>query len=241
MSGFSGDVRPFQTKAEIRAYLGEDRLACLICGRRLTVLPAHLKAQHGLSADDYRVRFGIPFSYGLAGEEFRRKAQARMLQLRAAGVITGPEPDQAAAKLQAGRKRPRTAPALRRDNVEKLMRVHGRRAPWRAKDFEEFVHRVEGGRSVAAVGRDADMPSRQTLFKYLACHPELKARYDRVRQGQPLAVQVRTRKTGPLYRQTIERLRKTGMTWAEISAATGIKASTLRNAWRTIRLQVAAE
>lgn len=237
MSGSPSDVRPFQTKAEIKAYLGEDRLACLLCGQRLTVLPAHLKARHGMSADDYRIRFGIPFSYGLAGRDFRRKAQARMLELRACGIITGPEPDEIAAKLRAGRKRPRTAPALRHDDVEKLMRVHGRRAPWSAADFEEFVRRVESGRSVAAVGRDADMPSRQTLFKYLARHPNLKARYDRVRQAQPLAVQVSTRKTGPLYRQTIIRLRKAGMTWAQISAVTGIKASTLRNAWRTIRLQ----
>ena len=240
MTGSQGDVRPFQTKAEIKAYLGEDRLACLICGMRLTVLPAHLKARHAISADDYRIRFGIPFSYGLAGQAFRRKAQARMLDLRARGVITGPEPDKIAAKLRAGYKRPRTAPALRNDDVEKLMRVHGRRSPWQARDFEEFVHRVESGRSVAAVGRDADMPSRQTLFKYLARHPILKARYDRVRQAQPLAVQVSTRKTGPLYRQTIARLRKAGMTWAQISAATGIKASTLRNAWRTIRLQTVA-
>ena len=241
MTEIQGGTRPFQTTAEIRAYLDEDRLPCLICGRRLTVLAAHLKASHGLTADDYRVRFGIPFSYGLAGRGFRAQAQARMLELRARGAITGPEPEEVVPRLRAGTKRPRTSPAIRNANVEKLMRVHGRRAPWQARDFEEFVRRVESGRSVAAVGRDSDMPSRQTLFKYLASHPLLKARYDRVRQCQPLAVQVRTRKTGPLYRQTIVRLRKTGMTWAEISAATGIKASTLRNAWRTLRLQIAAE
>ena len=239
MTAHFRDPRPFQTTAEIRAYLGEDTLACLICGRRLTVLPAHLRARHGMSAGDYRVRFGIPFSYGLAGRGFREQAQARMLDLRARGAITGPEPELVVRRLRTGRKRARTSPAVRADNVEKLMRVHGRPSPWSAADFEEFVHRVEGGRSVAAVARDDDMPSRQTLFKYLARHDGLKARYDRVRQSQPLAVQVRTRKTGPLYRQTIVRLRKAGLTWAEISAATGIKASTLRNAWRTIRLQVA--
>jgi len=238
MTGTSGKIRPFQSTAEIKAYLGEDTLACLICGRHLTVLPAHLRARHGMSADDYRIRFGIPFSYGLAGRAFRAQAQARMLDLRASGAIVGPEPDQAVRRLRAGRKRLRTSPAVRNDNVQKLMRVHGRPSPWQAKDFEEFVRRVEEGRTVAAVARDSDMPSRQTLFKYLARHPQLKARYDRVRQAQPLAVQVRTRKTGPLYRQTIVRLRKAGMTWAEISAATGIKASTLRNAWRTIRLQL---
>ena len=241
MTGFTGEAPPFQTTADIRAYLDEDRLPCLICGRRLTVLAAHLRACHGLTADDYRIRFGIPFSYGLAGRSFRRQARARMLDLRAKGAITGPEPDQAVPRLRSGHRRAGSSPAVRNDNVAKLMRVHGRRAPWRPEDFEDFVRRVEGGRSVAAVARDSDMPSRQTLFKYLARHPQLKARYDRVRQAQPLAVQVRTRKTGPLYRQTIVRLRKAGMTWAQISAATGIKASTLRNAWRTIRLRIAAE
>ena len=87
MTGFPGNMRPFQTTAEIRAYLGEDTLPCLICGRRLTVLPAHLRARHGMTADDYRVRFGIPFSYGLAGRGFREQAQARMLDLRARGAM----------------------------------------------------------------------------------------------------------------------------------------------------------
>ena len=228
------DTRAFQTKAEIRAYLAEDTLACLLCGSRLTVLGPHLRARHGMDADAYRARFGIPQNCGLAGRGFRQGAQARMRSMHADGTIVRPDAETARSRL-TGKRRRRQTPAVRRADTEKLLAVHGRDSQWTRADFEEFIHRVERGRTVTAVGLDTDMPSRQTLFKYLARNPDVRARYERARQSQPLSVQVATHRAGPLYHQTVIRLRGAGLTWAEIAAATGIKSSTLRNAWRTLR------
>ena len=234
MGSANTDARAFKTKAEIRAYLADDTVACLICGRHLTVLGSHLRARHGLDADAYRARFGIPQSCGLAGRRFRQGAQARMRGLHETGAIVRPDADTARTRL-TGKRRRRPPPAVRQADIEKLLAIHGRDSQWTRADFDEFIRRVAQGRSVSAVGADADMPSRQTLFKYLASHPDAKGRYDRARQSQPLAVQVATRRAGPLYHQTVIRLRGSGLTWAEIAAATGIKSSTLRNAWRAMR------
>ncbi|WP_443751321.1 MucR family transcriptional regulator [Asticcacaulis solisilvae] len=234
MNGTDGIPRPFQTKAEILDYLGSDTIECLICGRRLTVLSPHLRARHSLSADDYRLQFGIPFSYGLAGQRFCQTSRERMLALYERGAIAAPDAEEVRDRFQnTGERRPACS-AVRQADIEKLLRNRSRREQWRPQDFAEFLHRVESGRSVSDVGREADMPSAQTFFKYIAKHPPLKARYDRVRQSQPLSVQARTRRTGSLYRETIARLRNSGLTWTQISAITGVKSSTLRNAWRKI-------
>jgi len=234
MKGIHCIPRPFQTMAEILDYLGCDVIECLMCGRRLTVLSPHLRARHSMCADDYRLKFGIPFSYGLAGQGFCQRSRERMLALYESGAISAPDADEVRGRFKnIGTKRP-ALPAVRRANIEKLMRTRRRLEQWSPQDFAEFLRRVESGRSVSEVGREPDMPTAQTFFKYIAKHPPLKARYDRIRQSQPLAIQARTRRTGPLYREAIARLRNSGLTWTQISAITGIKSSTLRNAWRKI-------
>ncbi len=46
---------------QVEAYLSQPRIKCLVCGASFRSLGMHLKHQHGMTADDYRIRFGIPF------------------------------------------------------------------------------------------------------------------------------------------------------------------------------------
>jgi predicted transcriptional regulator len=68
---------PFQTKEQVQAYLSGDAITCLICGVSLQKLPKHLRVSHGVSSDDYRRRFNIPFTRALmcAKSLARSKAQ----------------------------------------------------------------------------------------------------------------------------------------------------------------------
>jgi hypothetical protein len=52
--------KPFVTMAQVEAYLSQPRIRCLVCGVSFRSLGMHLKF-HGMTADDYRIRFGIPF------------------------------------------------------------------------------------------------------------------------------------------------------------------------------------
>jgi len=45
---------------QVEAYLSQPRIKCLVCGAFFKSLGMHLKL-HGMTADDYRMRFGIPF------------------------------------------------------------------------------------------------------------------------------------------------------------------------------------
>jgi predicted transcriptional regulator len=77
----------FKTRREIERYFGGETIECLICGRHFQRLQTHLSVKHGVAADDYKKRFGLPWSRGLisasslaaSGWTDERKAQARKL------------------------------------------------------------------------------------------------------------------------------------------------------------------
>lgn len=56
----------FTTKEEVDNYFNEssDCIRCLICEKNFKYLAPHIRI-HGISADDYKVMFGIPYGYGL--------------------------------------------------------------------------------------------------------------------------------------------------------------------------------
>jgi hypothetical protein len=56
---------PFDNLIEIREYLAGDRVQCLVCGKKYLRLTHWHLITHGMSADEYRAQFGIPWTYSL--------------------------------------------------------------------------------------------------------------------------------------------------------------------------------
>jgi ROS/MUCR transcriptional regulator protein len=77
----------FKTRRDIDRYFSGDTIECLICGRHFQRLQTHLATKHGIAADDYKKRFGLPWTRGLtsaaslakSGWTDERKARARKL------------------------------------------------------------------------------------------------------------------------------------------------------------------
>jgi hypothetical protein len=77
----------FKTRREIERYFSGETIECLICGRHFKRLQTHLLAKHGVTADEYKGRFGLPWTRGLtsaaslakSGWTAERKAKARKL------------------------------------------------------------------------------------------------------------------------------------------------------------------
>jgi len=76
---------PFRTRGEIDRYFRGKTIKCLLCGRRFRRLGGHLASKHNVSVDEYRSRFGLPWTRGLvsadsvanSGWTEERKARAR--------------------------------------------------------------------------------------------------------------------------------------------------------------------
>lgn len=64
---------PIATIQEVREYLNQDAIDCLICGRRLQSLAAHLSRIHHISSDEYRKMYGLPFRAGLCSAGMTQK------------------------------------------------------------------------------------------------------------------------------------------------------------------------
>ena len=72
---------PFETVAEVDDYLSDDTITCLICDARLQRLDKHLSSLHRMSADEYRVRFNIPFDRSLMSAPCRARIRANLARV----------------------------------------------------------------------------------------------------------------------------------------------------------------
>jgi hypothetical protein len=80
-------VTAFKTRREIERYFSGNTIECLLCGRHFKRLQTHLAAKHDMTADEYKERFGLPWTRGLtsaasvanSGWTNERKARAQRL------------------------------------------------------------------------------------------------------------------------------------------------------------------
>lgn len=85
LAGLTGPAEPEATDAkpimDPRKAVKQDSITCLVCGRKGKLLTAHLRAQHGLSPDEYREKFGLPKTYPVASKRYIDNARDRALSL----------------------------------------------------------------------------------------------------------------------------------------------------------------
>lgn len=80
----------FRTRRDVERYFGGKTIKCLLCGRRFGRLSFHLAAKHNVTTDDYKRRFGLPWTRGLtsalshsnSGWNDNRRTKARKLARR---------------------------------------------------------------------------------------------------------------------------------------------------------------
>ena len=61
---------PLEPAVSIRASVRPDHVACLECGKKLTLLKRHLMTDHGLTPDEYRQRWNLPMDHPLVAPNY---------------------------------------------------------------------------------------------------------------------------------------------------------------------------
>jgi predicted transcriptional regulator len=87
---------------EIKKSVFNDRVICLICGKKFLTLRRHLGTEHRLSPDEYRDGWRLPRTYPISAPAFR---EARSESAKRAGLGSHPH---AARGSKDGRLRRRT-------------------------------------------------------------------------------------------------------------------------------------
>lgn len=65
---------PFKSIEDVREYLSGDRVICLLCGKGYKRLGGtHLQKIHGITEDQYREKYNIPWTYALVCQDTKEK------------------------------------------------------------------------------------------------------------------------------------------------------------------------
>jgi hypothetical protein len=160
--------------------MDDDRVACLICGKWWQSLGHHVRHGHGISADEYRDRFGIRRSQSLANPAVRARFAASIAVTIAAGKLDSHFATNADRASDA---------AAKANAIKRSLRAQGVNvspgAPCLSRDkIAAVVASVEGGTRVATAVKQAGI-SYSAYHAGLARFPDLKGRHNTARAGLP--------------------------------------------------------
>jgi hypothetical protein len=88
----------------------------------------------------------------------------------------------------------------------------GRPTKYKPTLVTEFCRRIASGRLTAEICRDEDMPSKDTIFRWLAKYPKFSDLYARAKelQAEELLVELMTVARTPLEAKRVKKLREMG-------------------------------
>ena len=71
-SGTNDEPRP-DPAVSVRASVKNDHIVCLEDGKKFKMLKRHLMTDHGMTPDEYRVRWNLPASYPMVASDYAEK------------------------------------------------------------------------------------------------------------------------------------------------------------------------
>lgn len=210
MSGPQHPARPLAAMGslrEVREHLGGDRIPCLICGRPFRAVCHHARIAHGISARDYKLRFGLPVSRGVSAPDAREAWGAAIRRTRDAGKITDGRPPgggQHERPAYTSRDMRRVDPAM----------------------VDAILAHVAAGRTLSEACAQPGMPRWSWLHAQLDRDPALQARLDAAIEALPFSQQARMKKLGARFAKAVAA--RHGQTAAAIAADLGVSGEAVR-------------
>jgi hypothetical protein len=205
------------TLAEIRDYFSGDRIVCLMCGRAMRSLHAHLGKIHGITAEYYRTMYGLPWRTGLSCGETRDICSDITKRRIEDGYVLKPHP-----LVHQAPKRPRhsfqTEIARINIGIETL-------DPGRFRDL--IAAMKEGQITLHEASKLPGMPSSSWAQEFMRNHSEARAEHDATLEALPFAVQARAHKLSDRFYVEVSRRRGLGESDATIGRALGVSTMTV--------------
>lgn len=78
---FATDDQTVTPVMDVEKAVTNDTVYCLCCGRGFSMLKRHLKAEHGLTEQEYRARFSLPESVPLIAPSYSKRKAAYAKQV----------------------------------------------------------------------------------------------------------------------------------------------------------------
>lgn len=232
-------LKAFDDLDAVREYLSGETVTCLLCGRELKRLGRHLQPIHGISEDEYRKRYGIPYTYGLTSSA-SKSAYSNAVKAR---LHAKPENlvrllDSAAA----GRAAQAVKSSKPRENVQTVKdqrceRVNGKRIrdAWSRDHAYEMLNRIKSGRTPKDVSSDHDMPKITWWCEYRRKDKKYDGLVIDAIEALPFCLQAKMQRLGARFAAEVERRFHAGQSDKEISTALGVSVMTCNKITKPLR------
>lgn len=176
-------TQKFTSPAEVHAYLHGDRITCLLCGRAMGGLAGHL-AVHGVSADEYRDMYGLPYRCGLTSSGAKEKLAAANANaseaVKAAKIARLKDPEIRARCLSAAT-RQRTSHHKHMLALEKVESMPPPTPKFDASDAAVVIAIMERDGVTLKDALNVAGSMKATAFReLLEAHPEIAERYGKI-------------------------------------------------------------
>lgn len=223
------DLR-FKNKEEVHKYLDqEDTIECLICNKHYKSLGSHV-ATHGLTNDEYREIFNIPWRTALASTSTRMFMSENLTERRKTDDRLCVNP---ATLVELHRNKPKRR--FRDYDINRITDMVDQEAVRKRNESKEKVILIldEMEKTRCPIGtalRTLGMTNYSLLPRTIKYFPELKERYDRILAARRTGV---TGKLGLDYdeiRRQILLLVKEGLTNKDIAKRLSIGETTVKRA-----------
>lgn len=198
-----------QSLREVREYLGGDRIVCLICGKHFRGVGHHVRLAHGITADDYKRRFGLPVGRGVATGDARAKWAASVSRTHAEGKLRPKAPP-----AQKGRPPPVPAYAL-----HDLRRID-------PAIIDKLLQHLYRGRTLTEACEQPGMPRWTWVHQAMKRDYALMAKIDAAIESLPFAQQARMKKLGARFAKEVRA--RNGWTSRAIAADLGVSEEAVR-------------
>jgi|6_EtaG_2_1085325.scaffolds.fasta_scaffold57423_1 hypothetical protein len=221
---------PFTEPQDVWDYLAGEgqygaepgKILCLLCGKAYRSVGIHLRT-HDISPDEYRDRYGLPWSIGLASPDCREAYRQHTLGMLADGYVPPVLADPSIqARARSAARRPRAPYRGKINNFPPPDPVRIADEVW-----DEYLARVGSGRAPSAVTADEDMPGGTTVVEKRQADPVFARRYDEAVDALPFDVLAEAGSLGPAFDAECQRLRDQGMIYRDIAAELGVSTMTV--------------
>lgn len=220
----------FATKDEIDQYFSNpDGIQCLFCGRFYGTLHNHLQIVHGISHEQYRDRYGLPWRKGLVSRNVSRGFSSR-LKKRIKNGSFKPRPDNKAAvnKIRAGGRR-KDQPYLTGIKAEKAKGLSKKNIKHSRKDYEKVLsvmlkHKI----ALREACMDESLPASSRVLSYAESNPEFRKKLIDTYYALPYDVQARADMFSPQFYEDLKKLKAKGLANTEIGSKLGLSYKTVK-------------
>ena len=226
----------FTTRNEVDKYFSnDDGIQCLLCGRFLGTLQNHLQIVHGVSHEEYRERYGLPWRKGLVSRTVSKKHSASLTNRIKNGTFK-PRPDNKAAvkKILEGNRRP-DQPYITGTKAENSKALSKQNVKYGHKDFEKVLSLMRKNKiTLNEACNKYNLPSKGTILRYAELNPGFRKKLVDTYHGLPYDVQARADMFSPKFYRDMEKLKKKGLPATEIGKALGVSHKTVRRRLKKI-------